>query len=71
MAQVKSEDWIKGGLAAVVSLGIAGGVLYLACGRQSDNPAPPAGSVYFKGVMNADIESAAHDPRKHHGAAVK
>ncbi|HEY3779755.1 MAG TPA: hypothetical protein VGL56_01635 [Fimbriimonadaceae bacterium] len=71
MAQQQNTDsWVKGGLLGVASLAIIGGIVYLSCGREGTSvSAPPAGSVYYKGKMNADIESEAHDPRNRHKAS--
>jgi len=49
---------------------IIAGVLYLSLSNHGDaTTTPPAGSIYYKGVMASDIESAARDPRNHKGAA--
>jgi hypothetical protein len=63
MESPNHSAWIKGGLLVAVSCAIVAGLAYL--GRSSqDSPKPPAGSVYYKGRMAADIESEAHDPRR-------
>lgn len=48
---------------------IIAGVLYLSLSSHGDaTTTPPAGSTYYKGVMDADIESAARDPRNRKAA---